>query len=45
MTYLNFFSEIYAKLQRNELFEAAPVEVHFAGFEVNDDVKSYHEPV
>jgi hypothetical protein len=26
--------EIYAKLQRNEYFEVAPAEVHFAGFEV-----------
>ena len=31
------------KLQRNEIFEAAPAEVHFAGFEVDQDVKSYEQ--
>jgi hypothetical protein len=30
-------------LQRNEIFEAAPAEVHFAGFEVDQDVKSYEQ--
>ncbi len=35
--------EIYAKLQRNEIFEAAPVEVHFAGFEVDEDGSSYQQ--
>ena len=38
-----FLKEIYAKLQRNEIFEAAPAEVHFAGFEVDQDVKSYEQ--
>ena len=27
--------EIYAKLHRNEVFEIAPVELHFAGYETN----------
>lgn len=27
--------EIYAKLQRNQIFEVAPGEIHFAGFQVN----------
>jgi hypothetical protein len=30
---LNFI-EIYAKLQRNLIFEVAPVELHFAGFQI-----------
>jgi hypothetical protein len=29
-----FNKEIYAKLQRNAVFEVSPVEVHFAGFDV-----------
>ena len=27
-------TKIYAKLQRNDVFELSPMEVHFAGFEV-----------
>jgi len=33
-----FNKEIYAKLQRNAVFEVSPVEVHFAGF----DAKAAH---
>lgn len=31
------FLEIYAKLQRNDVFEVSPVEVHFSGFEINNE--------
>lgn len=36
-----FYVEIFAKLQRNELFEVSPAEIHFAGFEVNNDNRKY----
>jgi hypothetical protein len=38
-----FVQEIYARLQRNELFEVTPVEVHFSGFEVNDKEKKKYK--
>lgn len=35
-------TEIYAKLERNELFEVSPVEVHFSGFEIDSNqIKKY----
>lgn len=29
-----YFKEIFAKLQRNQIFEVSPVEIHFSGFEI-----------
>ncbi|CAF0716220.1 unnamed protein product [Brachionus calyciflorus] len=35
-------TKIFAKLQRNDIFEVSPAEVHFSGFEVNkSDQKKY----
>jgi hypothetical protein len=36
--FLIIILEIYAKLQRNQVFEVAPIEVHFAGYELSSDL-------